>query len=58
MPESMKGRYHYLKGYEFGDGCRKNARLAFHWYQKAAENGNDDAKKIVARGYGRLNRGK
>ncbi|EXX50137.1 hypothetical protein RirG_273700 [Rhizophagus irregularis DAOM 197198w] len=34
--------------YENGEGIEKNLEKAFHWYQKAAENGNENAMNNLA----------
>lgn len=41
----------YLLGqsYKNGEGVEKDPELAVHWYRKAAENGNQDAKDALKR---------
>src|SRR5437773_4818974 len=37
--------------YYNGEGTEKNLEKAFYWYQKAAENGNNDAMNNLAYSY-------
>ncbi|CAB5184932.1 unnamed protein product [Rhizophagus irregularis] len=42
---------HLAKCYYYGEGTEKNLEKAFHWYQKATENGDEKAMFNLANGY-------
>jgi TPR repeat protein len=41
--------YHLGESYEYGQGVAQDDGKAREWYQKAAEAGNEDAKRALSR---------